>query len=234
MMQSPLMGYSTLTHFLEMRQQQCPIAGRTPVTPSSPSLYMYSALRQQAMTAGTSGNMIGDSSSSGSPSPPSSATSSSTMGKSFTIDAILGLGDANKLDCGTAKCVATDLSTNATSAGARGTVAGARHPGVSERAAATVAAVLHPLQASYAVTTCRRPSQGLNCYVRQVTWVIFVNSTLTDGPSCSIGPVLKRVAYLISPRTRSPKYFLHQNRIPISPQSGRGPNTGLVYGKPGL
>ncbi|XP_069679781.1 homeobox protein Nkx-6.1 [Periplaneta americana] len=165
MMQSPLMGYSTLTHFLEMRQQQCPIAGRTPVTPSSPSLYMYSALRQQAMTAGTSGNMIGDSSSSGSPSPPSSATSSSTMGKSFTIDAILGLGDANKLDCGTAKCVATDLSTNATSAGARGTVAGARHPGVSERAAATVAAVLHPLQASYAVTTCRRPSQDKSCDV---------------------------------------------------------------------
>jgi hypothetical protein len=136
MMQNPLLGYSSFSHFLDFRQQQFPPQVRGPAigsTPSSPSpLFMYSAFRQQAVTSRSS------SSSGGSPSPPSSA---GNMGKSFTIDAILGLRDANKLDCGTGKCMATDLST------------GAKHP-----EAATVAAVLHhPLQASYGV---RKPSQG--------------------------------------------------------------------------
>ena len=160
-MQNPLLGYPPFPHFLDLTHQQYP-PGRGPgagSAASSPSpLFMYSALRQQALTTGgtASGNITGDSSSSGSPSPPSSATSSSAVGKSFTIDAILGLGDANKFDCA-AKCVATDLSTGAA---ARGVATPGRHAGVSERATATVAGVLHPLQASYGVGTCRRPSQG--------------------------------------------------------------------------
>jgi len=144
-MQNPLLGYPSLSHFLDFRHQQYPAPVRglgTGSAPSSPSpLFMYSALRQQTLTSRGS-------SSGSSPSPPSGATSAITMGKSFTIDAILGLGGANKLDCGAEKCMATDLST------------GAKHP-----EAATVSAVLHhPLQASYGV---RRPSQGE--FVRRLT-----------------------------------------------------------------
>lgn len=141
MMQNPLLGYTSFSHFLDFRHQQYPPAatGTTAQPPSS--LFMYSALRHQALASRSS------SSSGDSPSPPISATSSSTMGKSFTIDAILGLGDANKLDCGVGKCMATDLS------------AAGKHS-----QAATVAAVLHhPLQASYGV---RRSSQGK--YVRSI------------------------------------------------------------------
>ncbi|XP_033610768.1 homeobox protein Nkx-6.1 isoform X2 [Cryptotermes secundus] len=142
MMQNPLLGYTSFTHFLDFRHQQYPPPVRGSATgasgPSPSSLFMYSALRQQALTSRSSSS--GDS-----PSPPISATSSSTMGKSFTIDAILGLGDANKLDCGVGKCMATDLST------------GTKH----SETAATVSAVLHhPLQASYAV---RRSSQDKSC-----------------------------------------------------------------------
>jgi len=137
MMQNPLLGYTSFSHFLDFRHQQyqAPIRGSAIAnTSSSPSsLFMYSALRQQTVTSRSS-------SSAGSPSPPSSATSASTMGKSFTIDAILGLGDANKLDCAAGKCMAADLST------------GAKHP-----KGARVAAVLHhPLQPTYGV---RRSSQ---------------------------------------------------------------------------
>lgn len=137
MMQNPLLGYSSFSHFLDFRHQQYQpaIRGSAIANTSSPSsLFMYSALRQQAVTSRSS-------SSAGSPSPPSSATSASTMGKSFTIDAILGLGDANKLDCAPGKCMAADLST------------GAKHP----KAARVAAAVLHhPLQTAYGV---RRSSQ---------------------------------------------------------------------------
>ncbi|XP_021926573.1 homeobox protein Nkx-6.3 [Zootermopsis nevadensis] len=139
MMQNPLLGYSSFSHFLDFRHQQYPLPVRGPAiasAPASPSpLFMYSALRQQAVTSRSSSSSSGG----GSPSPP-------TMGKSFTIDAILGLRDANKLDCAAGKCMATDLST------------GAKHPEV-----ATVEAVLrHPLQASYGV---RRPSQDKSCDV---------------------------------------------------------------------
>jgi hypothetical protein len=144
MMQNPLLGYSSFSHFLDFRHQQYPPPVRGPAlgsAPSPPSLFMYSALRQQALTSRSSSS---SSSGGGSPSPPSSAT---TMGKSFTIDAILGLRDANKLDCGAGKCMATDLTT------------GAKHP-----QAASVEAVLHhPLQPSYGI---RRPSQGE--FVRQI------------------------------------------------------------------
>ncbi|XP_066991058.2 homeobox protein Nkx-6.1-like [Anabrus simplex] len=92
MMQNPLLSYPALSHFLDLRHQQFPATasaatGGSPPPAGPPSLFMYS--RQPA--------------------------SSTSAGKSFTIDAILGL------DCGgRSKCEAraTDLSAAAAAAAA--------------------------------------------------------------------------------------------------------------------
>ncbi|KDR15934.1 Homeobox protein not2 [Zootermopsis nevadensis] len=166
-MQNPLLGYSSFSHFLDFRHQQYPLPVRGPAiasAPASPSpLFMYSALRQQAVTSRSSSSSSGG----GSPSPP-------TMGKSFTIDAILGLRDANKLDCAAGKCMATDLST------------GAKHPEV-----ATVEAVLrHPLQASYGV---RRPSQEVlaAAIIRAMITLMMEVASTSDGDSKDLGIINK-------------------------------------------